>query len=122
MMGFAGVAYTLVILWLGTFFGASLSRHQAEIAIDDVQASLAFNRVLEGRKLNSLLSRGCAAAAAKQVDILLDQDTKLLASLYNGKLSPSTIKYIEVRDSTFLPSLATFKSKYGEIWREPDCP
>jgi hypothetical protein len=78
--------------------------------------------LLEGRKLESLLSGGCAAAAAKEIDIVMDQDTKLLASLYRGKLSPETIKYINDRDPNLLKRLNTFKSKYGEIWQEPECP
>lgn len=122
LIGFVGVVYTLIVLWLGIGFGTRLSRDQVAIAIDDIQASLAFNRLLEGRKLASLLSRGCAGAAATEIDIVMDQDTKLLASLYKGKLSSSTIEYIETRDPNLLKTLDKFKSKYGEVWKEPECP
>ena len=122
LIALGGVICTLIIFWVGVSVGTRAARHATATAIDDIQASLAFNRVLEGRKLESLLSRGCTAAAAKEVDILLDQDTKLLASLYRGKLSPATIKYIDDRDPKLLKTLGTFKSKYGEIWQEPECP
>jgi hypothetical protein len=61
-------------------------------------------------------------AAATEIDIVMDQDTKLLASLYKGKLSSSTIEYIETRDPKLLKTLDKFKSKYGEVWKEPECP
>jgi hypothetical protein len=122
LVGLAVVLFTTIILWLGISIGTKINRHETAIAIDDIQASLAFNRLLEERKLASLLSRGCVAAAAKEVDIVMDQDTKLLASLYKGKLSPSAIKYIENRDPNLLKTLDTFKSRYGEIWKEPECP
>lgn len=122
LVGLAVVLFATIILWLGMNIGTKMNRYGTAIAIDDIQASLAFNRVLEERKLASLLSRGCVAAAAMEVDIRMDQDTNLLASLYKGKLSPSTIKYIEDRDPNLLKSLDTFKSRYGAIWEEPECP
>jgi hypothetical protein len=94
---------------------------QAATEIDSIQVSLAFNRLLEDRKLASLLSRGCVAAAIKETDIAMDQDTKLLASLFKGKLSPWVIKYIEDRDPSLLKTLDTFQSKYGNSWPEPTC-
>jgi hypothetical protein len=96
------------------------SRHTA-IEIDDVQAMLAFNRILQERKLASLLSRGCMAAAIEETDIRIDQDTKLLASLFKGRLSPRVSKYVDDRDPNLRETLDNFKSKYGDSWREPRC-
>ena len=122
LVGLAVVLFTTIILWLGMSMGTKMNRHETAIAIDDIQASLAFNRLLDERKLASLLSRGCVTAAAKEIDIVMDQDTKLLASLYKGKLSPSTIKYIGDRDPNLLGTLDKFKTKYGDFWKEPECP
>lgn len=121
LFGLGAVLYTVIILWLGIGIGTRMNVRQAATEIDSIQASLAFNRLLEDRKLASLLSRGCIAAAVKETDIAMDQDTKLLASLLKGKLSPWVIKYIEDRDPNLLKTLDNFQSKYGNSWPEPDC-
>ncbi len=94
---------------------------QVAIEIDNTQAMLAFNRLLEERKLASLLSKGCVAAAVEEIDIRMDQDTKLLSSLFKGKLSPWVMKYVDDRDPNFSKTLDNFKSKYGDSWKEPEC-
>jgi hypothetical protein len=117
----ATLFYTAVLLWLGIGVGTRMNVHQAATEIDSVQASLAFNRLLQDRKMASFLSRGCIAAAVKETDIAIDQDTKLLASLFKGKLSPWAIKYVEDRDPELLKTLANFQSKYGSSWPDPEC-
>jgi hypothetical protein len=121
LIGIGVVFYTAAIVWLGMGFGMRSSVRRVGIEIDNTQAMLAFNRVLKERKLALLLSKGCVAAAAKEIDIALDQDTKLLSSLFKGELSPWVSKYVNDRDQNFLKSLETFKSKYGDSWKEPDC-
>ena len=121
LIGFAAVLYTAIIFWFGIALGMRSSLHQMATEIDNTQAMLAFNRLLDGRKLALLLSKGCVAAAAEKTNIGMDQDTKLLASLFKGKLSPWVTKYIDDRDPTLLSNLDKFKSKYGDSWAEPDC-
>ena len=62
-----------------------------------------------------------ALLGLKETDIAMDQDTKLLASLFKGKLSPWVIKNIEDRDPNLLKTLDNFKSKYDNSWPEPNC-
>jgi hypothetical protein len=121
LIGIGAVLYTGVIFWLGTGIGARTNLHRTAIEIDNTQAMLTFNRLLEGRRLELLLSKGCLDAAREKVDIRMDQDTKLLASLFKGTLSPWVAKYVDDRDPRFLGTLDKFRSKYGDSWVEPDC-
>jgi len=100
--------------------GMRSNLHELAIVLDDTQAELAFNRLLEERKLESLLSKGCTAAALEKTRISIDQDMTLLAS-FEGKLSPGAAKYINDREPTLLSALKEFKSKYGNSWTEPEC-
>jgi putative effector of murein hydrolase len=89
--------------------------------LDSVQASLIFNRLLDARKLKSLLAKGCIEQAAQAVDVAEDKDMELLAGFVNGKLDASTTKYISDRNPNLLDELKTFKSKYGRSWSETEC-
>jgi len=121
LFGVGAVLYTATILWLGIGFGMRSNVHHVAIEIDNTQAMLAFNRLLEERKLASLLSKGCVAAASEETNIRIDQETKLLASLFKGRLSPWVSKYVDDRDPHLLKTLDNFKSKYGDSWKEPEC-
>ncbi len=121
LIGIGAVLYSATIFWLGIGIGMRSNLHQTAIELDNTQAMLAFNRLLEERKLELLLSKGCVTAAVEKTNIAIDQDTKLLASLFKGKLSPWITKYVDDRDPNLLKTLDTFKSKYGDSWREPEC-
>jgi hypothetical protein len=117
----AAALLMVVVFWFGMTVGTRMGLDHIAIEVDNTQAILTFNRLLEGRRLEMLLSRGCVEAAKKKVDIRIDQDTKLLASLFKGTLSPRVAKYVNDRDPGFLQSLDKFTSKYGDSWKEPDC-
>ncbi len=66
------ILYSMAILWIGIGIGIRINLHRTAIEIDNTQAILAFNRLLEGRRLELLLSKGCLEAAKEKVDIRID--------------------------------------------------
>ncbi|MHB8624437.1 MAG: hypothetical protein ACYC9J_10895 [Sulfuricaulis sp.] len=92
-----------------------------QVKLDGVQAMLTFNRLDEERLLKSWLSKGCVVQAQSELDFDEDQDTRLLAEFFQGKLDPSDRKYVSDRDPKLVASLNTFKSKYGTRWEVPKC-
>ena len=121
LIGLIVIVYSIVIFWFGIAAGMRSNRHQLAQELDSTQAMLAFNRLLDERRLQSLLLKGCAGAALERTNISMDQDTRLLASLFKGRLSPWVAKYVKDRDLELLNSLPKFKSKYGDSWKEPEC-
>jgi hypothetical protein len=91
------------------------------VQLDSVQATLAFNRLLDERQLKSLLARGCIEQVAKAIDVAEDKDMELLAGFFNGKIDASAKKYVLDRDPNLVNELKTFKSKYGRSWSEMEC-
>jgi hypothetical protein len=119
-------ALTIVIIATLAFaIGESLGQRsmlkQAGVQLDGVQAMLLFDRIVEERKIKSLLAHGCATEAMTAIDHDENSDMKLLAEFANEKLEQSTITYIANRDPNLLKELKTFKSKYGNTWPEPEC-
>ena len=68
-----------------------------------------------------MLSKGCVSQTEETLAFSLDQDTALLAEFFRGELDPASIKYVSDRDPQLVKSLATFKSKYGNVWVEKAC-
>jgi hypothetical protein len=114
-----------IIAALSVAIGESLGQRsmlkQAGIQLDGVQAMLLFDRIVEERKLKSLLAHGCATEAMTAIDHNENSDLKLLAEFANGKLDQSAVTYISNRDANILNELKTFKSKFGNTWPEPEC-
>ena len=121
LIGVGAVVFTAIIFGIGVAIGMRHVSSQLESELNSTQAMLAFNRILDERQIKLMLSKGCVAEALAKTDIGLDQDTKLLATLFNGRLNPWVSKYITDRDPDFLRKLGEFKSKYGDSWAEPEC-
>jgi hypothetical protein len=116
-----------VILSLAIGLGAGLSLGQrsmltaADTELRNIQAMLVFNRILEGRQLQALMSRGCVSQAGDQISFHLDKDMELLSHHANLGLDAQARQYISDRDPAMLQSLKGFKSRYGKVWTEKAC-
>lgn len=106
---------------IGDSIGQRSMLSATSMQLDNIQTTLAFNRLIDERQLKSLMARGCIEQAAKAIDVAEDKDMELLAGFVNGKISPWAIKYISDRDPTLVNELKTFKSKYGRSWSEMEC-
>jgi hypothetical protein len=84
----------------GNSVGQRAMLRALSVQLDDVQTMLTFNRLLEERDLQALLSKHCLEQVATKVDIRIDQDMELLSEFFRGKLSPSTRKYVSDRDAS----------------------
>lgn len=118
---FACVVLAAIAFVAGAYVGRRSMLGEMKVQLDSVQASLAFNRLVEERAWQSLLARGCVTQAQRSLDIAVDQEMGLLADLYKAGLDPSTIKYISDRDPLLEEQLKAFKSRYGSKWLEQEC-
>ena len=118
---FAALVIAILSIGLGESLGERTMLKGVRKQLDGVQAMLLVNRIGDERKIKSLLARGCASAAAIEVDHSENSDMKLLAEFLNGKLDQPTIRYIANQDPNLLKELKKFKSKYGNPWQEPEC-
>jgi hypothetical protein len=66
---------------IGDSVGQRTMLSVASRQLNGVQAMLAFNHLLDGRQLKSLLAEDCIAQAASAIDIAVDKDTETLAEL-----------------------------------------
>jgi hypothetical protein len=111
----------IVSLLIGQGIGERRANANAAVEVNGIQADLLFNRIISERKMQIMLSKGCVSEARDALSINEDQDTKLLADFFRGKLSVNAKKYIYDRDPELAKNLGTFKSKYGDSWIEPNC-
>ena len=120
----AVIVYTASViasLLIGANIGERKAMTHASIGVNDIQADLLFNRVLDERKMQSMLSKGCVSEATLELDINEDQDMKLLAKFFSGELTTQARRYISDRDPGLAKTLTTFESKYGDSWVEVSC-
>lgn len=117
----AMMAIAIAAFVIGDSIGQRSMRKPVRIQVDGLQAMLLVNRIVEERKIKALLAGGCATEAMTAVDHYENSDLKLLTEFVNGNLDEGTITYITNQAPNILNELKTFKSKYGNTWREPQC-
>ena len=116
------VTVLLLLIAAGSFvLGARSQRKQLAAGLDAVQAMLWFNHLLTFRKLEADLSKGCSAVALERTRMSIDQEMDLLSDFHKEHPNSWANKYISDRDPTLLAQLETFKRRYGESWKEPEC-
>jgi len=118
---FAAVVAAALSFVIGDSFGQRSMLRQAHVQVEGIQAMLLVDRIVEERKIKSLLMRGCTKEAITAVDINENSDLKLLASYLAKELDQGTIDYINHHDPNMLNELKTFKSKYGDKWPVVEC-
>jgi|ERR1700733_9532907 len=106
---------------IGESLGQRSMLRSLKVQVDGVQAMLLVDRIVGERKVKSLLAHGCAAEAMVMVDHHENSDLKLLAEFVNGSLDRPAITYITNQAPNILNELKTFRNKYGDTWREPEC-
>ncbi len=112
----------LALVGFGVVATAGLCFLAGLYVLNGTQAMLAFNRLDDERRVQSLLGAGCIPAAQKQLDIDEDQNKGLLAEFFSDRTLPAWARrYVLERDPNLAKNLATFKSKYGNVWEQPDC-
>jgi|SRR5271169_1966877 len=89
--------------------------------LDNTQAMLWFNHLLEFRDIDAYLSKGCSDAALEKTRQSIDEEMHLLSEFHKKHGNSSLNKYISDRDPKLLAQLETFKSKYGDYLTVPEC-
>jgi hypothetical protein len=121
ILAFVIAAATISSFVIGDSIGQRSMRKPIRIQVDGVQAMLLVDRIVDERKIKSLLAHGCATEAMTMVDHQENSDLKLLSEFVNGDLDLPALTYITNQSPDILNELKTFKSKYGNTWREPEC-
>lgn len=91
------------------------------VELDKTQAMLAFNHMGRYRELESDLARGCYSEALEKAKVSKDQELSLLAAFFKEHPDTSINQYVSDRDPALVEQLKTFKSSYGNSWKEPQC-
>ena len=105
--------------------GAHLAMRNTWAAFNDplqeAQAMLWFNHLLQFREIESDLTKGCKDEALEKTRIAVDGEMTSLSSFHQEYPHSPLNKYILDRDPKLLDELANFKSKYGNSWTVPQC-
>jgi len=116
----AAVLYLLSAL--GAFFvGTKFERRQFAEYLYETQAAQSFNNLLQFRKVEANLSKGCSTEALEMTKIAMDQEMTLLSQFHKDHSASWVNEYIANRDPNLLSQLASFRSPYGTVWVEPRC-
>ncbi len=96
-----------------------LSGFNAEL--QETQAMLWFNHLLQFREIEADLSKGCSPEALEKSRIAIDGELELLSKFHKEYPNSPLNKYISDRDPKLLSQLEDYKSKYGNSWTVPQC-
>lgn len=121
VMAVCSIAIVIVVFVGGLYLGGRRAIAYLNVQMDGTQAMLAFNRISSERRLQHLLSNGCANVASAQLKVDEDQDMQLLAGFVRGPLPSWTIKYIEQGDPHLMAELQKVTVKPNNTWTIPDC-
>jgi hypothetical protein len=120
----------LVVFWLVSLVlvagVASRSAMKDQLAgfnvgLQETQAMLWFNHLIQFREIESDLSKGCSPEALEKSRIAIDGELRLLSEFHKEYPNSSLNKYISDRDPKLLSQLESYKSKYGNSWTVPQC-
>jgi hypothetical protein len=123
VLALACAAAVIAALFFG--IGASLGQRSMvrslRIQIDSVQAMLLVNRIVEERRIKSLLARGCGNKAIGEITNDENSDLRMLSSFVDDHLDRPTIEYINNQDPKLLDELKTFDGKFVNTWSANEC-
>ena len=82
---------------------------------------LLVNRIVEERRIKSLLVRGCGDKAIGEITNNENSDLRMLLSFVDSNLDRPTIEYINNQDPKLLDELKTFDGKFVNTWSASEC-
>jgi hypothetical protein len=123
LVAFAIAAVSVLFAAFGGYvLGAKIEQTKSARALNEAQATLWFNHLLQFREIETDLAKGCSGAALEAAQIAIDQEMGLLAGFHRDHEGPSLAnKYISDRDPQLLSQLESFKRKYGVYIPTPQC-
>jgi hypothetical protein len=103
----AAVIVAALSFGIGESLGQRAMLQSLKVQLDGVQAMLLVDRIVEERKVKSLLAHGCATEAMTRVDHQENSDLKLLAEFVSENLDRPAITYITNQAPNILNELKT---------------
>lgn len=111
----------LVVVLTSFFLGVKTEQDRFSFELSTTQAMLSFNHLTQFKEIETDLSKNCIASSLEKTRIAIDKELMLLSSFEKKNENTWVNKYILDRDPDLLNQLKTFKSKYGNSWRKPEC-
>ena len=123
VVGFACAAVAIAVLsfGIGESVGQRSMLRPLRIQVDGIQAMLLVDRIVEERRIKSLLARGCTTKAMGEVTNNENADLRTLSRFADGKLDQPTIEYISNQDPNLLNELKTLNGAYVDHWSAVEC-
>ena len=120
------IAVSMLLIAAGSFvLGVHRGRSISKVLVTEssyyLQADLGLNHLHNYLELEEDLVRGCVDTALEKLSINVDQQKRLIASLYSESELDIIKQILERRDPALLKELPLFKSKYGDAWQTPQC-
>jgi hypothetical protein len=117
----AAAVIAALFFGIGVTLGQRSMIRSLRIQIDGVQAMLLVNRIVEERRLKSLLARGCGNKAIGEITNNESTDLRMLSGFVDNHLDRPTIEYINNQDPKLLDELKTFDGKFVNTWSASEC-
>jgi len=92
--------------------GEELTRMQGELSLRHLQRY---------SELESNLAKGCQAAVLEKLRISVAIESALLSSQLKEHPNSELAQYVAKHAPGLVEKLATYKSPYGDSWKEPEC-
>jgi hypothetical protein len=89
------------------------------IQLSGVQTTLLLDRIVQERKIKSILERGCVTEAIGEISNNELADRETLSRFVHEKLDRGTIAYINRRDPNILNELDSPSGSFTNTW--PGC-
>src|SRR5579859_937521 len=106
---------------VGLSMGQRAMLSSSEVALENIQAKLLFNRIEDERHLGDLLNRKCMTAASDFVNYINDSDMQLMHKfVVDGKVRDA-FSYINIRNPEILKEAMVYSSRFPNPWKETAC-
>jgi len=118
------IGWLVSLVLVAAFASSSAMKNQLAVfgvELDKSQAMLAFNHMVRYRELESDLSKSCYSEALEKAKISKDIELSVLADILKKHPDASFSQYFSDREPNLVEQLKTFKSAYGNSWKEPQC-
>ena len=118
------VFYILSIVAAAELSARAAMKNQMEsfsVELAQTQGMLAFNHLQRYRELEADLTKGCTAAVLEKLKISAASESTLLSVELKERRGGWLEKYVTDRAPNLVGQLATYRSPYGNSWKEPLC-
>src|SRR5580700_6153484 len=112
---------TVCAFAIGLSVGQRGMLSSSEVALQNIQAKLLFNRIEDDRDLGSLMNKGCVTVASEFVAYTTDRDMLLMHDFLLEPKMGDAVSYIKYRNPEILKQAAAYSPRFPNPWIERPC-